>query len=258
VSQQERHLSPAEVSRRLGVSPKALRLYEARGLVTAVRTSNGWRAYGGAEIARLHQVLALKALRLPLARIAELLGGGRVGLDQILAAQESALNDDAANVQRALGLVQAARARLAAGETLSIDDLATLAKETTIPLKSGQKELGQLLEPHVRSHFSRAEMDETARRPFDQEQIGQQWDSLIAEAKALMAKGDPVSPAARDLARRWQAQVEQFTRGDPGVAARVQAVWSDAMADPSAAPALPLNPEIFAFIGEAMKAAEES
>jgi DNA-binding transcriptional MerR regulator len=257
MSQQERHLSPAEVTRRLGVSPKALRLYEARGLVKARRGLNGWRFYGQAEIARLHQVLALKALRLPLARIAELLGGGRVGLDQILAAHESALADDAAHAQRALGLVRAARAQLAAGATLSIDDLATLAKETTMPLKSGQKELGQLLEPHVRSHFSRAEVEETARRPFDQEQIGKQWDALIAEAKALMAKGDPASPAAVDLARRWQAQVEQFTRGDPGVAARVQAVWRDAMADPSAAPAMPLNPEMFAFIGQAMRAAQQ-
>ncbi len=257
MAEQERHLGPAEVSRRLGVSPKALRLYEARGLVKARRSLNGWRYYGQAEIARLHQVLALKALRLPLARIAQLLGSGRVGLDQVLAAQESALNDDAADVRRALGLVRAARAQLAAGETLSIDDLATLAKETTMPLKSGQKELGQLLEPHVRSHFSTAETEETARRPFDQEQIGQQWDALIAEAKALMAKGDPASPAAIDLARRWQAQVEQFTRGDPGVAARVQAVWRDAMADPNAAPALPLNPEIFAFIGQATKAAQQ-
>lgn len=251
MSEQDRHFRPAEVSRRLGVSPKALRLYEARGLVKAMRGLNGWRTYGQAEIARLHQVLALKALRLPLARIAELLGGGRVGLDQILAAHESALADDAAHAQRALGLVRAARAKLAAGQTLSIDDLSTLAKETTMPLKSGQKELGQLLEPHVRARFGAAEIDATASRPFDQEKIGQAWDSLIAEAKALMAKGDPSSPEALDLARRWKAQVEQFTRGDPGVAARVQAVWQDAMADPKAAPALPLNPEIFAFIGKA-------
>ncbi len=249
--EQDRHFSPAEVSRRLGVSPKALRLYEARGLVTAVRTSNGWRAYGRAEIARLHQVLALKALRLPLARIAELIGGGRVSLDQVLTAQEAALANDAAHAQRALGLVRAARARLAAGEALSIDDISTLAKETAMPLKSGQKELGQLLEPYVRGHFSASEMDETARRPFDQEKIGQDWDGLIAEAMALMAKGDPASPVALDLARRWKARVEQFTRGDPGVAARVQAVWQDAMADPKAAPAFALNPEIFAFIGKA-------
>jgi DNA-binding transcriptional MerR regulator len=251
MAEQDRHFSPAEVSRRLGVSAKALRLYEARGLVIAVRVANGWRAYGRAEIARLHQVLALKTLRLPLARIAELMGGGRVSLDQVLAAQESALADDASRAQHALGLVRAARARLAAGEALSIDDISTLAKETTMPLKSGQKELGQLLEPHMRAHFSGAEMEETARRPFDQEKIGQDWDDLIAEAKALMVKGDPASPAALDLARRWRAQVEQFTRGDTGVTARVQAVWQDAMADPNAAPALPLNPEILAFIGKA-------
>lgn len=153
-------------------------------------------------------------------------------LDQILAAQEAALTDDAAHAQRALGLVRAARARLAAGDALSVDDISTLAREATMPLKSGQKELGQLLEPHVRGHFSKAEMDDTAHRSFDQEQIGHQWDSLVAEAKVLMAKGDPASPAALDLARRWKAQVEQFTRGDPGVTARVQAVWQDAMARP--------------------------
>jgi DNA-binding transcriptional MerR regulator len=247
----ERHYSPAEISRLLGVSPKALRLYEARGLIRAVRAANGWRCFGRAEITRLHQVLALKALRLPLARIAELLNGG-VSLDQILAAHERALADEATQAARALGLVRAARAKLAAGRSLSIDDLATLAKEITVPLKSGQKELGQLLEPHVRGHFSEAEMEATAGRDFDQEKIGAEWDGLIAEATALMAEGDPASPAALDLARRWKAQVEQFTRGDAGVAARVQAVWTDAMADPKAAPALPLNPEIFAFVGKAM------
>ncbi|MGH7025367.1 MAG: MerR family transcriptional regulator [Caulobacteraceae bacterium] len=248
----ETHLSPAEVSRRLGVSPKALRLYEARGLIKAVRAANGWRVYGRAEIARLTQVLALKALRLPLARIAELMDG--VSLDQTLAAQETALAGEAAEAVRALRLVRAARAKLAMGETLSIDDLATLAKETVMPLKSGQKELGHLLDPHVRAHFNAEEIKETANRPFDQEQIGAQWDSLIAEAKALMAKGDPTSPAAIDLARRWKAQVDQFTRGDPAVAARVQAVWTDAMADPAKAPALPLNPELFAFMGQAQAA----
>ncbi|HEY2483257.1 MAG TPA: MerR family transcriptional regulator [Caulobacteraceae bacterium] len=248
----ERHYSPAEVSRLLGVSPKALRLYETRGLIKAVRTSNGWRCFGRAEIARLTQVLALKALRLPLARIAELLKSGAVSLDQVLAAHEAALAAEADKAARALGLVRAARVKLAAGETLSIDDLATLAKETTMTLKSGQKELGQLLEPHVRAHFSPDEIDETAHRPFDQDKIGADWDALIAEAKTLMAKGDPTSPAALNLARRWKAQVEQFTQGDPEMWKRVQGVWTDAMADPAAAPQLPLDPEIFAFVGKAM------
>jgi DNA-binding transcriptional MerR regulator len=68
-------LSPAETARRLGVSAKALRFYEQRGLVAPVRAANGYRAYGPDQIARLHQILALKHLGLPLARIADLLSG---------------------------------------------------------------------------------------------------------------------------------------------------------------------------------------
>jgi hypothetical protein len=172
-------------------------------------------------------------------------------LSGVLAAQESALAKEAAHARRALVLVRQARERLAQGVSLSIDDLTTLSKETIMTSKLTQEDLAQALDPHVRSHFSPAEIEETARRPFDQEKIGQVWDALIAEARALMAKGDPTTPEALDLARRWQAQVEQFTRGDPGVTARVQAVWSDAMADPKTAPDLPLNPELFAFMGKA-------
>jgi hypothetical protein len=179
---------------------------------------------------------------------------GGVSLDATLAAQEKALADEAAQAARALGLVRAARAKLARGEALSIDDLATLAKETVMPLKSGDKELGHLLDPYVRAHFSDTEIKETGRRPFDQEKAGADWDSLIAEARYLMAIGDTASPAAIDLARRWKAQVERFTQGDPGVAQRVQKVWTEAMADPAKAPALPMNPEMFAFMGKAQAA----
>jgi DNA-binding transcriptional MerR regulator len=71
----ERFLSPKEAAARLGVSVRALRLYERHGLVRPPRTAAGWRVYGQVEIARLHQVLALKSLGLPLARV--LLAGRR-------------------------------------------------------------------------------------------------------------------------------------------------------------------------------------
>lgn len=72
-----------------------------------------------------------------------------------------------------------------------------------------------------------------------------------------MTKGDPTTPEALDLARRWKAQVELFTRGDAGMSQRVMNVWKDAMADPKAAPKLPLNPEIFAFVGQAQAKLKE-
>ena len=53
-------LNPSEAARRLGISTKALRLYEQRGLLTPVRSAAGWRAYGadegGGHVARIAAV----------------------------------------------------------------------------------------------------------------------------------------------------------------------------------------------------------
>lgn len=252
-----RYLSPAEAAKRLGVSVKALRVYEQRGLVKPLRSQADWRAYGPAEIARLHQVLALKNLGLSLAKIAEVLKSPKADLAAVLALQERQLSAESQRVSHALTLVRAARDKLAAGDTLSIEDLTTLTKETTMTNKPTQQEMKEVFDPFVSKHFSQDEITETAKRDFDQEKVGQQWDALIAEAKVLMAKGDPTTPEALDLARRWKAQVELFTRGDAGMSQRVMNVWKDAMADPKAAPKLPLNPEIFAFVGQAQAKLKE-
>ena len=93
---------------------------------------------------------------------------------------------------------------------------------------------------------------------FDREKGQKEWDDLIAEAKRLMAKGeDPTSPAALDLARRWKAQIAKFSLGNPDVERRMGEIWRDAMADPNAAPKLPLNPEIFASMGKAQAKLKE-
>jgi len=42
-----------------------------------------------------------------------------------------------------------------------------------------------------------------------------------------MAKGDPGSPQAQDLARRWKAQVARFTQGDAALAGKIKAMWSE-------------------------------
>jgi len=128
----DRHLSPQEVAGRFGVSIKALRLYEQRGLLTPLRSEAGWRTYGPAQIARLHQVLALKRLGLSLARIGELLQG-RDDLDAVLALQEQVLARQSQSVTQSLTLLRSARAKLASGQALSIDDLANLNMETVMP-----------------------------------------------------------------------------------------------------------------------------
>ncbi|HEY9348253.1 MAG TPA: MerR family transcriptional regulator, partial [Inquilinus sp.] len=57
-----RFLNASEAARRLGVSTKALRLYEQRGLLAPVRSAAGWRAYGPDEMGRAGEIAALRAL----------------------------------------------------------------------------------------------------------------------------------------------------------------------------------------------------
>ncbi|MGD0191959.1 MAG: MerR family transcriptional regulator [Rhizomicrobium sp.] len=245
-------LSPTEAARRLRVSTKALRLYEHHGLVKPLRSAKGWRAYGPEEMVRLHQILALKVMGLSLARIAELFAQGKVALASVLAVQEDVLTRESERTTHALALIRSARARLAHGETLSIDDLATLTAETTIGAKPSDDDIRQIFDPLIRKHFSSDARAELAQRSFDQDDVSRQWSSLFDEARELMATGDPASLAALDLARRWKAMVEQFTQGDPMLEQGARRVWGDAMAGKSAAAMLPATPEMFAFMGKAM------
>jgi DNA-binding transcriptional MerR regulator len=257
VTDKIRHFSPAEAAERLGVSVKALRVYERQGMVTPLRTAAGWRAYGPNEIARLHQILALKSLGLPLARIAELLTGKSVQLDGLLALQEQALASQRQRLDKALGLLRIARAKLKAGDQLSIDDLTTLAKETTMSDPMTDQEAKDLFEPLGEKYFTAQELESLKARNFgadDQTIATNAWAKLTEECKVLMAKGDPTSPEAMDLADRWSAQVAKFTQGDPALAEKATAMWKDAMSNPAAAPRLPVNPEMFAFIGKAAAA----
>ena len=254
----DEHLSPSEAARRLGVSVKALRVYEQRGLVKPLRSQADWRAYGPEEMARLHQILALKALGLPLARIGALLEGRASTLESVLAIQEQALKDEGNRLERALALIRAARTRLAAGETLSIDDLTQLTKETTMSNKLDSEEWKAMFDPLIQKNYAPEDLAKASGRHFDQEEISKAWNTLFEDAKAVMAKGDPYSPEAMAVARRWSALVNQFTQGDPKLAEGSSKVWKDAFADPKIAPRLPVGADLFAFVGKGIQRLKES
>ena len=61
-------LNASEAASRLGVSAKALRLYEQRGLLAPLRSAAGWRAYGPDEMSRAREIVALRALGFSLPR----------------------------------------------------------------------------------------------------------------------------------------------------------------------------------------------
>ena len=119
-------LAPSEAAARLGVSAKALRLYEQRGLVSPVRTAAGWRAYGPAEMARAAEIAALRALGLSLAQVARVLAGEAKDLEPALALHQAALEDRGRDLAATVAKVRNLRADLAQGKVPASGELARL------------------------------------------------------------------------------------------------------------------------------------
>jgi DNA-binding transcriptional MerR regulator len=253
-----RFLSPSETALRLGVSVKALRVYEAQGLVEPHRSENGWRVYGPDQVARLHQILALKRLGLPLKAIGELLAGRFKALDAVLEMQERALRRNKAEAERGLRLLASARRRLARGEALSMDDLTQLTRETTMnDLKMDPEEYKRAFAPLAAKYFTPEEEARFREREIAEGEGGNQvWEAVIAEGKALLAEGlDPYSPEALDLAVRWMALLNRFSGGDPLVHAKIEAMWKEAFQDERFRANSPMTPELMEWIGVAIRTA---
>lgn len=119
-------LSPSDAAKALGVSAKALRLYEQRGLVTPVRSAAGWRVYGRAEMNRAREIAALRALGFSLAEVARVLGGDSRGLEQALAAHQATLEEQLRQIAGTVAKVRGLRDDLANGHAPSVEDLARL------------------------------------------------------------------------------------------------------------------------------------
>jgi len=113
---------------RLGVSAKALRLYEQRGLIAPLRTAAGWRAYGPDEMARAAEIVALRQLGLSLSQVARVLGGDSGSLEPAMAAHQAALEDRVHQLVAAVDKVRSLRADLAGGRAPAMRELTRLLK----------------------------------------------------------------------------------------------------------------------------------
>jgi len=119
-------MSASEAAKRLGVSAKALRVYEQRGLLTPGRTAAGYRAYGPDEMARAAEVVSLRALGLSLAQVTRVLEGDPQSLDSALSAHEAALEEKIRELVGSMDKIRGLRAGLARGQVPASGELARL------------------------------------------------------------------------------------------------------------------------------------
>ena len=121
-----RFLSSSQAALRVGISVKALRLYEQSGLISPDRTSAGWRCYPPKELARASEIASLRALGLSLAQVVRVLDGDPSDLEEGLAAHEATLQDQARQIACALDKVRQLRSGLVLGRPPVAEERACL------------------------------------------------------------------------------------------------------------------------------------
>ena len=118
-----KHLTPSEAAKRLGVSIKALRLYEQHGLLSPSRSTAGWRVYSPGDLTRAAEIAAFRALGFSLAQISRVLDSDPQTLAEALALQEASLESEEHKLAGRLTEVRRLRTQLAGGRSPGARDL---------------------------------------------------------------------------------------------------------------------------------------
>jgi DNA-binding transcriptional MerR regulator len=201
----------AEVVRRTGLTSRALRFYEARGLLKPLRTASGRRYYGAAELERVNLILALKRAGLSLAQIQRLSEGrGALDLGRLVAAQLEAIEARAAELAEAKTLLLAVQSRIDRGEPVDAATFCSLIRNGDAVMEADNwKKVAD-------RYYTREEQAQWAERMkqvpggFDQAEYSRRWSELAARIEAALPL-DPASAEAQAFVGEWQALLKPFT-----------------------------------------------
>ncbi len=199
-----------EVARRTGLTSRALRFYEARGLLAPLRAYSGRRFYGPAELERINQIVALKRAGLTLAQIQRLTARRSFDLARLIDAQLEALAGREAEIAEAKALLLNVKSRIDRGEPVDAATFCSL-------IRNGDAVMAEENWKKVTDrYFSETEKAEWASRMpalpegFDMQAYNRQWTALAARIEAALPL-DPAGEAAKAYYDEWQALLAPFT-----------------------------------------------
>ncbi len=199
-------LKIGELARRAGLTVRTLHHYDSIGLLApSVRSDAGYRLYDRSDIARLHQIQALRRFGLPLADIGTYLASPDASLSTILDQQIAALTRQIEQAGMLRGQLARLKREMAAGAE---PDLA--AWLTTLELMTMYD-----------TYFTK---DELQNLPFFAGDAAclAEWDDLVTRMRAMQQSGTPhADPQAQLLAQQWMVMLERDTGGNPDLMVRI-------------------------------------
>lgn len=199
-------LKVGELAKRSGLTVRTLHHYDAIGLLTpSARAENGYRLYDRDDIARLHQIQALRRFGLALAEIQTYLAQPEMPLASIVARQIAMLDSQIDQAARLRERLVHLHGMLLDGQEPELTDWLTTLELMTMYDK----------------YFSE---DELARMPMyrNSQAPNPEWTELIGQVRALMESDvPPESEQARALSIRWMTMLVRDTNGDPRLLAKL-------------------------------------
>lgn len=202
----------ADVARLTGLSARALRFYEARGLVKPLRTGSGRRCYGTGELERLHQLTALKRAGLSLAQIKTLFDRKPIDLRGLIALQLEALDDQSRALADASAILRTTLSRIDRGEPIDAATFCSLIRTGDL-MMTDERQKWQDVTDRYMSDDARADFARTLPQmgdAFDAEAAGARWKDLGSRIKAALPM-DAAGPEALGFVREWFALLAPFT-----------------------------------------------
>jgi DNA-binding transcriptional MerR regulator len=244
-------LDIAEVVRRTGLTSRALRFYEARGLVRPLRTHSGRRLYGPGELERINQVVALKKAGLTIAQIQRLTSRRPLDLAMLVEAQLEALDAQARTLAEARALLLSIKSRIGQGAPVDVATLCALIRNGDHMMSDDNWK--NVLE----KQYTPEELVHWAENPppagFDQNAYAGQWQDLGARIEAALPL-DPASAEAQTLVSEWETLLAPFKAvATPQMMEGARHFWDNAEQH-SGEVQLPFSPEVMAFIRSAQEA----
>ncbi|MAF61268.1 MAG: MerR family transcriptional regulator [Blastomonas sp.] len=206
-------LDIAAVTRLTGLTARALRFYEARGLVEPLRTASGRRHYDAAALERLNLILSLKKAGLTLAQIQRLTAHRRIDLHGLITAQLDHLEQQARRISEAQALLISVKSRIDRGEPIDAETFCSLIRNEQEDSASMSQDQWKAVTDRYFTPEEQAEWGEkmgALGADFDHDAYAAQWKALGDEIKAAMPM-DPTGDTAAGFVQRWFALLKPFT-----------------------------------------------
>ncbi|MGA8276777.1 MAG: MerR family transcriptional regulator [Rhodanobacteraceae bacterium] len=250
------------VAQRSGVSTKALRLYEQRGLLRpCTHSPSGYRLYGPDALQRLMRIVLLKRAGFSLGEIAGLLDGSQALVTELIGGRIAALEREVADKAHALESLRLAARRVGSTSSLDIDQLLeSINMSNKLDMRFSEAERAEFKRhgDTLGKHFTSTERKAMLTRAEQLGEAGMQqaqheWPQLITAVRAAMDAGTPATdPGVIEMGRRWHALVNAFTNGDANTARKMKQAYEK---EPEVMAAQGMDASMFTYVGEAMAAA---